>query len=442
MTRDNDDTSEDPVRSGLDRRSWLRVTGGAIAGIAGCTGRDRPGSPTSTAGTPGTERSPTATRTSTATPTPPDEGHAETYVYASRPQLEAVAARATAGEEPWASGYRKMLARAKGALTQEPLSVVDDGAPLWDDPHRFGQDDERHDYHAAIDMTTAVRDAALGYWFTGRDRYAEGAIDLLHHWCLDPETRMAPNADMAMNGVAIEVWITVPKLWYAASLLRGHRYWREKTGEDLEAAFQEWVRTLIESIPDPGYPQHNNIWAWRIQTIAGAGVYLGDEDLFEQALTMWRAERNWLDYRKKGDGRGGLKLELQREDALSYHVYGTKALAMTAEIAYHQGVDLYGYNAPTDPEPGPTLAKLFRFMAPYLAEPSTWKWGTGEGGIRGVEHGNFASLYELGYSRYREPEFRDVVGLVGRPVYDFWMLGWATLTHANLFELDIAENER
>jgi hypothetical protein len=438
----------------------------AAASLAGC-GSDRGGTPTAvdsdpvpsparpstppatvpdhTAAETDTEETPTPTATPprTSTPTPPDH-----YVYVGREELAAVAQKVRADEEPWTAAYEKQIRDADRALEMEPRSVVDDGAPDWEDPHRAGADEKRHDYDAAIDMTTAVRDTALAYWFTDRDVYARRAIDLLAHWCLDPETRMKPDADMANNGTFVELFVTIPKLWYGAALVRDHPYWTERSDRDLEAAFRAWVRQFVDSTPDPGYYQYNNHWAWRIATLAGAASYLDDDERLDRAFCMWRGEcetraygkdkpRPWNQYRRDGDGTGYLQRELARNDGFSYHVYGVKALTTTAEVARHRGVDLYGYNAPTDPEEGSTLRKLFDFMKPYLESPSTWQWGKGSDGFDNFERDNAAALYELAYSRWADDAYLDLVESFDRPAYDFWIFGWPTLTHGNLCKLDV-----
>ena len=433
------------------RRELLASTGIALTSLAGCLGnfstdqRATPAPPDDAVST--STVSPPATPTPTPTPSPSPEPPVEDYVYVDETQLRAVAERVRAGESPWAEAHDQAIRDADRALNMAPKSVVDDGAPKWDDPHRFGATDDRDDYTVAIDMTTAVRDAALGYWFTDDDKYAERAIDLIYHWCLDPETRMKPDANMANNGTFIEALVTIPKLWYGASLIRGHPYWTEKNGDDLETEFRSWVRSFVESFPDPGYYQYDNHWAWRIATIAGAASYLGDEELLEQAFCMWRGQcktaahdkdrpRPWGQYQKDGDGTGYLRQELTRNDALNYHVYGMKALTVTAEIGRQNGVDLYSYNAPADPDDGPTLKKLFDFMVPYLKSISKWEWGKGSDGVTDLELNNYASLFEIAYSRWQEPEYLKVVQALDRPAYDFWIFGWTTLTHGSWFKLD------
>jgi hypothetical protein len=392
----------------LSRRAVLATAGSVLASTAGCGGR-----------TTETDYEPTA----------------ETYVYVDRDALEAIDSLAVEGEEPWASAYDRLLADADEALSLTPKSVVDDGAPGWDDPHRFGLSDSRHDYRVAITMSEAVRDTGLAFWFTGDSRYARTCIDLIDHWCLDEETRMKPNAE-SVGGVNIEQWITIPAFWYGASFVRGHPYWTDGSG-DREAAFRQWVRDYIASIAPPGYDQQNNIWAWRIQTIAGAGSYLDDDDLFERGLEMWQSGRPWADYNTGDDPRrgprGSLQLELARDDGFTYQVYGTKALTMTAEIARTHGIDLYGYNAPTDPASGSTLRKIYEFMLPFVTDPSSWKWGTGTDGVTDADRMEIASVYELAYSQWQDPDYLDVVRRYGRPAYDARILGHVTLTHGNRF---------
>lgn len=453
-----DDSDRSRPRA-LGRRALLGSAAAAAASLAGCPGDSSETTATAVGSNPPPSpvRFPkpsnrnrdrrvggtTPTPAPTETPTPPDH-----YVYVGRAELEAVARKARADREPWATAYEKQIRDADRALEIEPRSVVDDGAPDWEDPHRFGTDDERHDYAAAVEMTTAVRDAALAYWFTERDVYARRAIDLLSHWCLDPETRMKPNADIANNGTFVELLVTTPKLWYGAALVGGHPYWTERTDRDLESAFRGWVRAFLDSFPDVGYYQYNNHWAWRIAAIAGGASYLDDEDRFDRAVCMWRGEcrteaygqdrpRPWNQYRPDGHRAGYLRRELARNDGFGYHVYGTKALTMTAEIARHRGVDLYGFTAPTDPGEGSTLRKLFEFMVPYLEAPSTWRWGTGSDGLTDTDTDNAAALYELAYSRWGDPSYLDVVESFDRPAYDYWILGWSTLTHGNLCKLDV-----
>lgn len=119
--------------------------------------------------------------------------------------------------------------------------------------------------------------------------------------------------------------------------------------------------------------------------------------------------------------------------AESYSLYGLEALTLTAEIARHYGVDLYGY-APDGAEES-ALQRAFAFRAQYVRNPDAWEWGLGGGNFSAAEREEGASVSELAYSRWSTESYRRVVRSTGRPVYDRRILGRVTLTHAR-FELD------
>ncbi|MUW13523.1 hypothetical protein GJ633_01795 [Halorubrum sp. CBA1125] len=196
----------DPIR----RRDVLRGVAalGTAAGVAGCGSK-----------TPG----------SGDVPPPEDRTSSSPTVYAgilSSEEVAAITQQVTAGNEPWSTAYDAQLRDAKRALTATPVSVVDDGSPDGVDEHRFATGEDRPDYHAAIDMGTWVRDLGIGYAFTGRERFAERAIELLDHWFLAPETRMYPSGrNFGEAYFSIELHITIPTLLYGAALVRDASHW-------------------------------------------------------------------------------------------------------------------------------------------------------------------------------------------------------------------------
>ncbi|SMO53810.1 alginate lyase family protein [Halorubrum cibi] len=421
MTRRGPD--DDPIR----RRDVLRGVAalGTAAGVAGC-GSDASGA---------AESPPTADG---AAAPPRDLTVSMPRVYAGFLDGEEVAAirrQVAAENDPWSTGYSVQLRDAERAMRTTPVSVVDDGSPDGVDEHRFATGEDRPDYHAAIDMGTWVRDLGIGYVFTGRERYARRAIELLDHWFLDPETRMYPSGrNFGETYFSIELHITVPTLLYGAALVRRSYHW-STVGAD-RGELRAWVRAYLADLEDGrGRQQYvgvvrNNIYAWWILARAAAAAYLGDRDALARAFDDWR--ENAFD---QLESNGLLKHERQRVDGLHYSVYGLKSLALTAEIARHYGVDLYGYRLPGDDTSA--LLRAFEGLRPYILDPETWEWGTGEDGYTDEDEQAIGSVYELAYSQWNRPEFRAVVESIGRPLYDRRILGWTTLTHANRFELDI-----
>jgi hypothetical protein len=375
--------------------------------------------------------------TETPPPSTPMESEEGGFMFVSRAEMAGVRRKVRAGEEPWQSAYEFLEEQAGKAMTMPPRSVMDMTSPDYPD-HRFVADlHDRDDYLGLKQMGDAVLDLGLMHYLTEEDRYAERAIDLVYHWCLNPETYMAPNGDAMNVGPEIRIHVQVPKLWWGASFLRGHPYWETVSmappWEDLplekdgESAFRSWSRELMESMPPAGYGMRDNHWMWRMVFYASAAAYLREEEIVSRLFDVWRAEtevpknhtvlnldegtefyqdkdRPWDDYTQAREGAGYMKVELERETAYHYMTFDIEALSLVAEIARIRGVDLYLFNAPTDPEDGSTLRKLFNFMAPYAVNPSEWEWSTGPEGVRERDHSALKGLFELAHSRWRNRE--------------------------------------
>lgn len=416
----------------MDRREFLRtaVSTGMAIGLAGCGGGRQPPE-TSTAAT---RTSPPDTRVrTTARTTEP-----ERTVYAGlldSAEVAAIKKQVRAGNNPWRRGYTAQLTQAKRALDASPRSVVDNGAPEGIDEHRFATGADRVDYKVALDMGRWIRNLGLGYAFTGENKYAQKAIDLIDHWFVAPDTRMHPSGkNYGETYFSIELHITVPKMIYGVSLVTGHPYWQEVDGG--ESAVREWVRAYLDDM-EAGAGENlydgsvnNNIYAWWILGRATAAAYLDDRDSLTAAFDDWRA--NALEQLEPS---GALKYERQRENGLLYSLYGLKALTLTAEVARHYGVDLYGYS-PDGTAAESALKRVFTYYAQYFQDPDAWEWGLGDGTFSATEREEGASVYELANSQWPSETYRRVIRSSGRPVYDRRILGWTTLTHADRFDLD------
>jgi len=269
-----------------------------------------------------------------------------------------------------------------------------------------------------------VRTLALAHFVTGDDRYAEKAIDQIHHWFLDESSYQYPEGS---GDYGVEQYITIPKFLMGAALLRGHSYWDAKdattpwndgSAAAAEDALAEWATTWADSLTEPN---HNNIWIWLAVAEASAAAYAGDDTLFQSAVDRYKSDPAWNDY----NDDGSFQAELDRSNGFRYQLYRMKAHAMFCELARHRGMDLYSYN---------DLQRSFDWMAQYVLNPDDWQWGA-ESLEFDLSH-EAPGVYELAYSIWQEPAYLDVVKQAGRPVDDGRLLQWVTFSHGNLFEID------
>jgi len=374
--------------------------------------------------------------------------------------LAAIRARVEAGDEPWTTAYEWFMSDTYNALQSEP-----EGVTTGDRNHEFttaGPDDpdNRGDYKTAIRVGDQARDLGLAYQLTGEDEYARGAVDVLDCWFLAHETYMKPEPT-----ASIELFITLPKMWWGAELVRGHDAW-ERAGVGDESTLREWVATFLDQLSHevPTTFGQQNIFNWLELTHAAGGVYLRDWDRFRTAMSRNR-ETGFDQLREDGL----LENELPRHKSLTYSIFAMKALTTAAEISrlYADRLDgptIYEY-AKFDGS-RTALERMYDTHAPYILDPQAWRaqssgpdderFRTGEGfPARSMEKAG--ALYEVAYSRFRKDAYVEVVTAGGRPVKnqptyveaqqepiehegrprrDERVLGWTTLTHGEQFRLD------
>jgi len=433
------------------RRDVLLALSGTAVALAGCSTGLSTGDSDAKAASHETEPTPTEQVTESTV----ERGPA---MFVDLDTLAAIRSRVENGDSPWTESHKAFMSDVRDAMAADPESVTDNG-----DGHEFktkGPEDpaERKDYVAAIRTGDRIRDLGLAYQYTGADQYAEKAIELLDHWFLRSETYMAP-----VKTNSIEQFITLPKMWWGAELVRGHEAWTDD-GVGTEADLQEWVRTFLDDVGHniPTEMGQQNIFNWQEMTHAAGSVYLRDWDRFRDAIRRNR-EDGFTQLREDGL----LENEIIRASSLAYSLYATKALVTAAELSrlYADRLDgptLYEYQK-FDGERG-AIERILDAHAPYVADPEAWE-AMGDGdrfvnadGFPARKQEAASSLYEVAYSYYEKDTYLETLKQSGQPVKnvptyvsaqqaaiddpdrphrDERVLGWTTFTHGERFRLDL-----
>ena len=431
----------------------LLALSGTTAALAGCSTGFPSGDSDTGAASEETEPTPTD-RASEAT----FESRPAMFVHLDT--LAAIQSRVENGDSPWTGAHEAFMNDVESAMSAAPESVTDNG-----DGHEFkskGPDDPaaRKDYVAAIRTGDRIRDLGLAYQYTGADRYAEKAVELLDHWFLSSETYMAP-----VKTNSIEQYITLPKMWWGAELVRGHEAW---TGDSVgtEAGLQEWIRTFLDDVGHdiPTAMGQQTIFNWQEMTHSAGAVYLRDWDRFREAIQHNR-EDGFNQLREDGL----LENEITRATSLAYSLYAAKALVTGAELSrlYADKLDgptLYEHQK-FDGDKG-AIERILDAHAPYVADPESWE-ALGEDdperfknvhGFPARKQEAASSLYEVAYSYYEKDRYLEALTQSGQPVKnvptyaalqqeainnpdrphrDERILGWTTFTHGERFRLEL-----
>ncbi|MFF4356066.1 alginate lyase family protein [Streptomyces sp. NPDC001604] len=252
--------------------------------------------------------------------------------------LARMAAKVKAGASPYTAGYAKLTANrhAQSDWTPNPQAIVYRGVELrprstW--PQNYGI--LYNDIHAAYQN-------ALRYHVGGDSAHADTAVAILNAW----------SAKLTKIGGSADRFLLAGLQGYqaanAAELVRDH--------PDFELGrFQKMLLDVFYSVSEDFLLRHNgtpapHYWPnWDLSNMACAlatGIFCDDRAKVEQAV----------EYFKHGVGMGSIRhaIPVVQDDGLAewmeagrdqgHALLGVGLMGTVCEMAWNQGIDLYGYD--------------------------------------------------------------------------------------------------
>ena len=324
--------------------------------------------------------------------------------YGARPGALEKAKIAATTDEAAGKALKKLLADADKALAVIPPSVMQKTkvppsgdkhdymsiAPYyWPDPatkdglpyqrkdgkvNPESRDEAANDTLRARLVGASVETLALGYYFSGDEKYAEHAAKILRTWFLDPATKMTPHFRFAQavpgvndgRGTGILEARGLADAADAATLLAGSKHWSAADQQALlawGATYFEWLTTSKN-----GQDEHaakNNHGTWYDVQAAKWALVLGRKDKAQEICAEAATRR--IGVQIQPDGKQ--PLELSRTASFSYSCFNLRALSALAGLGEHAGVDLWKHRSAD----GRSLIAALEFLAPYLGKnPKPW----------------------------------------------------------------------
>ncbi|MFJ4240212.1 alginate lyase family protein [Streptomyces iakyrus] len=250
----------------------------------------------------------------------------------TRADLDRMAAKVKAGARPYAAGFAKLTANrhAQSGWQPNPQAVVYRGSGTPENYRIL-----YNDIHAAYQN-------ALRYHVSGDQAHADTAVAILNAWS-GKLTRLEGSADRFLAAGLYGYQFA-----NAAELVREHGDF------DLGRA-QELMRSVFHPLSDDFLTRHNgavvtNYWPnWDLTAIAcvlATGIFCDERAVVERAV----------EYFKHGDGMGSVKhaIPVVHEDGLGewveagrdqgHALLGVGLMGTVCEMAWNQGIDLYGYD--------------------------------------------------------------------------------------------------
>jgi len=334
----------------------------------------------------------------------------------SRAELDFVKAKVAHGEEPWASAWEELRSHSISERDWKPNPVANVVRGPYNQPDVGGTN--------LMQDGAAAYSHAIQWYITGEQPHANKSIEILNAYATALKSVGGHDAKLLVGMAGIS-------FANAAEILRHTQAgWSDRDQKEFERLLRDVFYPVIKDF----YPTANGNWdAAMIQTMLAMGVFLDDREMFQRAV----------DYCISGEGNGAVGKyfndfgECQESGRDQGHTQmGLGYLGCAAEIAWKQGVDLYGAC-------DNRLALGFEYTAkynlghdvpyePYRSHEGRYDYRE----ISDKSRGRFSSIYERVYHHYHdrkglEMPFTGQVIEKNRP--EQWQsshASWGTLMHA------------
>ncbi len=298
--------------------------------------------------------------------------------------------------------FQELIEKADQLLAVTPEKVTDGDVPPSGDVHDFyaigklswrnpdtpdglpysrrdgltnpEADGDRYDLGRYNRTISRINLLALAWFYSGDEKYAGKATELLRVWFLNKESRMNPtlkNAS-ALPGVydgmpvGIIFGVVLIKMVDHVKLLTHSSSWTQQDNEALKgwfAAYRDWL--LESNLGKKEGAATNNHGSWYGAQVAAFSIY---NDRPDQVAPVIARAREQLDEQVAADG--SMPRETARQRSLHYSVYGLQAFTCLARCAELTGSDLWGYRS----DDGRGLELAFRFLEPFVTGSREWPW--------------------------------------------------------------------
>ena len=246
----------------------------------------------------------------------------------SQADLDRMKTKVAAGERPWIDGWNELIRDSKAQADYQPA------------PHRHMTDRGRAQRDASAAYLNALR-----WRISGDTVHADCAARVLNAWSETVNEVPRGNDQPGLGGIPIGTFAV------AAELMRGYPGWSAAD----QTRFKRMLVDYFYPVCHDFLTRHNGrcdsaFWAnWdtcNMRAVMAIGVFCDDRAKFDEAVEYFKNGRGTGSLRNAAPFRFEDGLVQWQESGRDYaHVMGGQGLLFElCQIAWNQGLDLFGYD--------------------------------------------------------------------------------------------------
>jgi len=246
----------------------------------------------------------------------------------SQADIDRMKAKVAARESPWIDGWNELIRDSKAQSDYKP------------GPHRHMMDRGRAQRDASAAYLNALR-----WLISGDTAHADCAVRILNGWSGKVNEVSHGNDQPGLGGIPIGTFAI------AAELMRSYSGWSAPDQERFKRMLVDYFYPVCHDF----LTRHNGrcdsaFWAnWdtcNMRAIMAIGVFCDDRAKFDEAVEYFKNGRGTGSIRNVAPFRFEEGLVQWQESGRDYaHVMGGQGLLMEmCQIAWNQGLDLFGYD--------------------------------------------------------------------------------------------------
>ena len=284
----------------------------------------------------------------------------------------------------------------------------------WPDPAKANglpyirRDGERNpelnnisDAAAMDDMVSDAETLALAFYFTGEEKYARWASELIMTWFLNEQKRQNPNLNFAQGipgispgrGIGLIETRDLYRVIDAATLIDKSKWWSNDSRLGLKrwfADYLKWMKTSAIGLDEADEPNNHGTY-YDVQVLAYA-IYTGQKELAKKQVEVSKAR---IKSQIEVDGRQPHELARTLSwDYTNMNLFGFFRLARLAEST---GTDLWNFEAD-----GRGIKKALLWTVPFIRDEKKWMHQQ----IKERKFGQTISILRTASEKYGNAEYR------------------------------------